>query len=814
MAKTKNEIRLEQERLIRLHGMIAPQLKKYPNVDHVGVGIKEVGGELTDEICYRVYVRKKEPASTLSSEEVIPQKIMGIKTDILLKQELHKVEDFDRYRPLRGGVMLRNQRYEHEGKVLRGAGTLGLIVNHTASGELKGLTCHHVVDDGVHDPGNVNATGISIGQPRYIKCCCCCTYNEIGTVHSALKNATVDCALVDLEEDIRNDITDGDDDFTNRIEGLGDVVGVAQAVCCELVHKRGAKTLVTHGQVIDVLYEGSQLLIRSNDANPFADFGDSGSVIINDSNEVVGLLWAAIRSDQDLAGTANPRQIPFTRNHGVANHIGPVMTALGFTIAGAAVGSLAVPASSCSSSCGPISSSSSSGVSSSSSSSSSSSGSSGSSSSSSSASSGSSSSSASPVIEILPDWNAWPGGQSVIALNPTETFTSKDFDLSGKCDWDVSNGGTNGIIIETGGTTASDLKSITVRYDTHSANKTSSKAVWVECIKNGELKRIRRTVFKITSEGVNASSSLHAQSDLEFNNADEGTDTKEAGFLNPGQQGATRYVGKIEVIWSILPVDIPWNSRDIDFLWSHKGSDDSAEGEKWQCVLRRENTYSYGSQDLLGDNRLHEYNALKNDGEVDTSDGQYPTSAKPNFFFRNDAPGFSPVGLTQAYLRANFREFIEFYNGEEWVKVTDYTPWFCNITADQPTAVPDAPTGIGAGETNENIPNSKPSVNAGANQTVETNEEVTLKATATDPENDQILNFKWTQTSGTNVTLSNGGNSPEVTFMSPASAGDLTFSIVVEANTKGLPRTNAADHESDSDAITITVEEPPPPPDD
>ena len=59
------------------------QLESLPNVVGHGVGVKEAGGEITDEICVRVYVSNKVPASDLAPDERIPSSIAGVRTDVI-----------------------------------------------------------------------------------------------------------------------------------------------------------------------------------------------------------------------------------------------------------------------------------------------------------------------------------------------------------------------------------------------------------------------------------------------------------------------------------------------------------------------------------------------------------------------------------------------------------------------------------------------------------------------------------------------------------------------------------------------------------
>src|SRR5689334_1015255 len=62
---------------------LAEQLKRYPNVTGVGVGLREVGGKRTDEIAIRVYVREKRSEAGLRPDERLPDQIDGVRVDIV-----------------------------------------------------------------------------------------------------------------------------------------------------------------------------------------------------------------------------------------------------------------------------------------------------------------------------------------------------------------------------------------------------------------------------------------------------------------------------------------------------------------------------------------------------------------------------------------------------------------------------------------------------------------------------------------------------------------------------------------------------------
>ncbi len=74
--------------------------------------------------------------------------------------------------------------------------------------------------------------------------------------------------------------------------------------------------------------------------------------------------------------------------------------------------------------------------------------------------------------------------------------------------------------------------------------------------------------------------------------------------------------------------------------------------------------------------------------------------------------------------------------------------------------------------------NTAPVANAGAEQTVAVKAVVTLRGSGTDAEG-QPLTYRWTQTSGKAVVLEPSATVAQPTFRAPASAGTLTFQLVV-----------------------------------
>jgi hypothetical protein len=313
----RTKIELQQNRLLMLHEEAQALLLRYPNVAHVGVGIKERGGRLTSDLCFRVYVSKKMHLEMLKKGEVVPRRIMGMQTDVLEQSgvTLHAA-DIAVYRPLTGGIMVSNESVTSM-VVGIGSGTMGCLARtDDVANKLVGLTARHVLTDGLVGVPRPTGIGLNVGQTGLLNLL---GIQNIGTA-MALSSSSggLDCGIVEIDAPLALAAVSAGNE--NRIQDIGLITGVAQAVCYEVVRKRGFATQVTQGVVVDVKFEGSKLLINPCTEYPnFSEPGDSGAVIVNAANKVVGLLIGASSSDP---------------HKGVGNHIKQVLTALDIKIAG------------------------------------------------------------------------------------------------------------------------------------------------------------------------------------------------------------------------------------------------------------------------------------------------------------------------------------------------------------------------------------------------------------------------------------------------------------------------------------------------
>jgi hypothetical protein len=304
---------------------IEDKLLKIPGVGGVDISEKLTHGKPTGELSIVVYVGKKKPKSQLTPEETIPAQIEGIPTDVQEEKivlqpsyqavlEAEPQVDGTKYPTLKGGismgpcrsVFLQPPDVPAPGNYIF-TGTLGAIVKDRATGAKMALTNFHVacVD-------STWAVGNTMAQPSRVDGGTC-PADRFGTLTRATLSENVDGAVVTLDQGKANDCS---------IEGIGGVKGHTAAVLGSAVRKRGRTTELTHGTVdstdvtLSIDYGDGlglrtlkhQIRIKPDLAKnaKFSDHGDSGSVVVDANNKVIGLLFGGTNSGS--ATFANPIQ--------------------------------------------------------------------------------------------------------------------------------------------------------------------------------------------------------------------------------------------------------------------------------------------------------------------------------------------------------------------------------------------------------------------------------------------------------------------------------------------------------------------------
>ena len=327
-----------------------PDIMKRPGVTGVSIGEKITNGQKTGETAIIVYVEKKHH---VEGEDQIPTEIDGVKTDVVQRsfkanafvpvQELRPAIDATRYAQLRGGMSIgpcRSIFLEPPDAPAPGnyifVGTLGAIVNDNGTGDPMLLTNFHVA--AVNNSWSTSDSMAQPGRPDGGSC----PADAVGTLTRALVQGTtagggpgVDCAVISVNGNRPTDCS---------IVSIGDVRGTAVASEGMAVRKRGRTTELTFGNVssIDatvavdfgdgigvVVFEDQiEIEVDSTQSAAFGISGDSGSVVVNDAERVVGLYFAGNVEETDALGNViTPEGVI-----GIANPIAAVESALNVTI--------------------------------------------------------------------------------------------------------------------------------------------------------------------------------------------------------------------------------------------------------------------------------------------------------------------------------------------------------------------------------------------------------------------------------------------------------------------------------------------------
>jgi hypothetical protein len=315
---------------------VIPQLSSRlftrPNLVATGIGYKRVHGKMTGELCIICSVETKVRASSLSVSELIPPFIDGIPTDVHPVGLIHPFaasqgtdkevypggiilplkRPTSKFRPVPGGVSI--------GHVHVTAGTLGCLVkkgnsvfilsnNHVLANSNNASPGDIIIQPGGHDGGIIpedQVARLSEFVPIWFE-------GETGSIafsgfinflsrlagrnyrmlpgKKSQKVNLVDCAIAEPVNE---------NDFLNEIFQIGKISGTREGSLGMEVKKSGRTTGLTTGSIeqVDVSVRVSfgankrALFTDQYIAGAMSQGGDSGSVVLSQDNQAVGLLFA------------------------------------------------------------------------------------------------------------------------------------------------------------------------------------------------------------------------------------------------------------------------------------------------------------------------------------------------------------------------------------------------------------------------------------------------------------------------------------------------------------------------------------------
>lgn len=88
---SNQSIQYKREDLLQYRTQIIYDMMSIPGVLCVSIGLKEVNGEYTNQLCYKIYVKDKIEVSQLTADNIIPSSYKGFPTDVVVMQTLRKV---------------------------------------------------------------------------------------------------------------------------------------------------------------------------------------------------------------------------------------------------------------------------------------------------------------------------------------------------------------------------------------------------------------------------------------------------------------------------------------------------------------------------------------------------------------------------------------------------------------------------------------------------------------------------------------------------------------------------------------------------
>ena len=315
---------LEQEyqRLRAIKAQRREQLLSLPNVNGIGIGRKIVKGKYTDERVLRVYVVEKKPLRELEPHQVIPPELDSVPTDVIQIGMIRptKIPVYtDHERPAQGGASIGRA----DGT---GLGTLGCLCIDNTDGTRVILSNNHVFAKADDVEWNGVQVGNPVTQPDPGDGGIVPDHN-IATLKRWIQFKfpplwnLVDAAVAEVINH---------EDVSPFIHQIGMPTGTRRLTFADegitTVQKCGRTTGHRQGLVEDIDFESSinyergvvqfedQILIRDINSTPFVLRGDSGSVVLDMTNNLIGLVYA--RGD----------------TYTVLNHIDNVFTLLDLSI--------------------------------------------------------------------------------------------------------------------------------------------------------------------------------------------------------------------------------------------------------------------------------------------------------------------------------------------------------------------------------------------------------------------------------------------------------------------------------------------------
>lgn len=259
------------------------------NVNGIGLGYKKINKINTYEPCIHVLVARKVNSKYISTNNIIPSRYMGIKTDVIeaSRPKIYSTDEITgKFRPLEGGCNVCVKK-DTDG------GTLGCIVTKKILFKKKYfiLSNNHVIAR-----ENKSSIGASIFQPHDFKYDVVARLSNFKKLHFIKENKKVKANYIDaaIAEITRKSLV------SNLITKIGKVKGVSTPSLGLKIKKVGCVIGLTFGEIVtigvteNISFSDGKLAFFQDQilAKLEGDEGDSGAIALNEDNEAVGLIFS------------------------------------------------------------------------------------------------------------------------------------------------------------------------------------------------------------------------------------------------------------------------------------------------------------------------------------------------------------------------------------------------------------------------------------------------------------------------------------------------------------------------------------------
>lgn len=367
---------------------------KIPGVVSVSMGYKQTGRDLTDQLALRVYVQQKKKPEQIPAGESIPAEINGLPTDVI-ERYLSARSSKGGTRPLVGGILLTEYNDLQPGSpgtlgcmakrcsdgkhvalscqhVLHSTGTKASpendakhIMRQPERKDCCGFYYENIVGPILAGMVDNYLYPVS-GQDFQVDC----AYGLINPdVHSG--NTIDKIGTIQGTEDLTPFVANSQLPLNYQVRKMGHQTGLTSGIieevdnmsnfpgegggpattalnCILIRPDTGGKTVnktysvdpANKQSILDTFAANAPLVTVTDlgnnklrfTTNAFSDHGDSGSVIVNAQNKVVGVLFGITESKVNVIIDGSPDVVKINTGKGYGCHIYPTMNALGFSI--------------------------------------------------------------------------------------------------------------------------------------------------------------------------------------------------------------------------------------------------------------------------------------------------------------------------------------------------------------------------------------------------------------------------------------------------------------------------------------------------